>query len=115
MPIYPHIIRLRQPWQRTMQDDGVRYQRRFNCPTGLDQREQVWLVVRGLSAGAHLSCNGNNLIHGTADHELVEADITERLQPSNLLSIDLPGPADSAHSDLPAEVQLEIRLGPASN
>jgi hypothetical protein len=107
MPIYPHRIRLRGPWERDERADGVRLRRRFNRPTDLDPHEQVWLVARCPVAfrGAKL----NDVPLPAAGQE-AEWDITPRLADHNLLAFDLD--ADVAR-DLPpgppGEIYLEIR------
>lgn len=118
---YPHIFRLRGPWQYTPlarfdfgplpppgrvelpTDWGatlgnefqgrVRYERSFNAPSNLDPHERVWLVIDGADARADVSLNGQSL--GTvAGYALSsEWDITEKIGPRNTLSIEveLPG------------------------
>jgi hypothetical protein len=107
--MYPHVIRLREPWSHFPIEDGERYERAFNCPTGLDDREQVWLVVEGLSQEADVSCNRQRLGYG----KKVECDITAVLALRNVLQIDLPVAKSEDTVSPPGEVRLEIRLGPA--
>lgn len=112
---YPHIIRLRGPWQytplsrldfgplpppgrvevptdwgATLGDEfrgRVRYERGFASPSKLDPHERVWLVIGGADARADVGLNGQPL--GTVEGYAVssEWDITERIGPRNALSI----------------------------
>ena len=112
---YPHVIRLRGPWQYTPLarfDDGtlpppgrvelptdwgatlgdgfrgrVRYERSFNSPSNLDPHERVWLVIGGADARADVGLNGQPL--GTVEGYALssEWDITAIIGPRNALSI----------------------------
>ena len=114
---YPHVIRLRGPWQyrpltrfdlgplpppgrvelptdwgATLGDEfrgRVRYERSFNPPTHLDPHERVWLVIEGAGARADVSLNGHPL--GTVEGYALasEWDITEGIGRRNVLSIDV--------------------------
>ncbi len=114
---YPHLIRLRGPWQYSPLvcfGDGplpppggvelptdwgatlgecfrgrVRYERNFNSPTNLDPHERVWLVIDGADARADVSLNGDPL--GAVEGYALSAewDITEKLGPRNTLSIEV--------------------------
>ena len=54
----PHIIRLREPWERERLDNGtVRLTRRFHRPTGLDAKSRVWLVVEHVEGEAEVGLN----------------------------------------------------------
>ena len=58
----PHVIRLREPWEReSLPDGGVRYRRFFNLPTGLTNDTTVTLVCDGLPAKAAVTLNGAKL------------------------------------------------------
>jgi hypothetical protein len=77
----PHIIRLRGPWEQEPQPSGqVRYARRFNCPTGLEGGDRVWLAIE--FEQGEISLNGQPL--GAAGGRF---DITPLLQPANRLLI----------------------------
>ena len=99
---YPHRIRLRDPWQREpLPSGGTRYRRGFQCPTGLDSQERVWLVIEGGTPYA-VSLNGEPLQAFAASDRIVAYEITARLRPRNELQIDQAGEL--------GEVRLEIRL-----
>ncbi len=109
--MYPHVIRLREPWQRYIIPGGVRHQRGFNSPTGLDDREQVWLVVEEVSHAAVVFCNGQSLGH-VAPGECGEFSIKELLSPRNEVKIEMQT-AKQEQTDASVDgVCLEIRLGP---
>ncbi|HJT35787.1 MAG TPA: hypothetical protein VJ783_27410 [Pirellulales bacterium] len=122
---YPHVIRLRGPWQYTPlirfgegplpapgrvelpTDWGatlgekfrgrVRYERSFNSPSNLDPHERVWLIVDGADARADVHLNGQSL--GTIEGYALSAewDITEIIGSRNLLGLDVEQPnTDSA-------------------
>ena len=67
----------------------ARYTRRFNCPTNLDPRERVWLVLEGVDHEASLRLNDRPLgtMRGTANVHRV--DMTALLAPHNRLTIDV--------------------------
>ena len=147
-----HIIRLRGPWQRTvgsetsslethstesvkLPDDwqtqlgndfcgSVRYQRHFNCPTGLDATTVVELVFRGspLLRGVMLGEQPVDVATSSSPPSDSQSDpaplqkfrfaIHDRLQPRNALWIlfSIPAPRNSVPMPqiLLDEVQLEI-------
>ncbi|HEX7447054.1 MAG TPA: hypothetical protein VF306_05890 [Pirellulales bacterium] len=114
---YPHVIRLRGPWQytplaacgdrrlpppgrielpadwgATLGDDfrgRVRYERSFNSPTNLDPHERVWLVIDGADPRADVYLNRQSL--GTVEGYALSAewDISERIGPRNTLSLEI--------------------------
>src|SRR5438046_6261722 len=78
-PSSPHVIRLREPWERERLENGtVRLTRRFHRPTGLDAKSRVWLVVEDVDGVAEIGLNerllgravcsqiGSELVVGTA-------------------------------------------------
>ena len=111
--MYPHVIRLRNPWDRTVCDDGALHSRRFNSPTGLDVREQVWVVVEGLQLAARIACNGNEVGQVTDGNESGEFNITGCLKSRNDLQIKVAGGDHAQEQAVFDSVRLEIRLGPA--
>lgn len=116
----PHIIRLREPWERQPLGDGtVRYTRRFHRPTGLDARSRVWLVVEGVEGDAEVALNERVLARAISDQAAKEVvgtahptrfEITELLRPENVVSIAIrqsPATKDR-HTDGFGSVRLEI-------
>ena len=94
----PHVIRLRDPWQcepipreaRELGDPpAVRCTRRFNTPTNLDEDERVWLRCDAVDTRARFELNGHSL--GTIDGHRPQPrlDLTDHLQPRNLLVIEV--------------------------
>lgn len=127
---YPHVIRLRGPWelmaagqpgstvqlvqvpsswQTSLGADFVgraRYTRYFNMPTGLEQQERVWLCCAGVTSRGSVSLNGQRLSE-IVDQQPWECDITQSLAPRNELAIEVE--ADAPGGGLTGEVRLEIR------
>ena len=91
------------------------YRRSFNPPTGLDKREQVWLVVERLSEGATVSFNDAELGRVLAPGTVAEFEITTRLAVRNQIVIELPSAGPINEDELPFDTRLEIRLAPAAN
>ena len=108
-----HIIRLRGPWQFQVGNDvetvrlphkpsgdlhgPLRYTRGFHTPEGLEDLEQVWLVVEPLPAGAMVQLNGHAL-------SLPRSEITRILAPFNQLEIVIPQPSDGLHDGICLEI-----------
>jgi hypothetical protein len=123
----PEIARIKVPadWSDTLGPTfrgRVGYSRRFNRPTNLEPYDRVWLVVEGVDARGRVALDGHGL--GTIDGYALPAewDITEFLQPSGVIHIDVelpptgvghPPPARPGRESLPGgligEVRLEIR------
>lgn len=92
-----HRIQLRQPWSIESQAGGIVLRRTFHTPTGLSDRNQVWLVIQGLGPNLMVSVNDTELIgfsNGPEDgkeKDLWRADITSLLKPDrNRVLIHLP-------------------------
>ena len=148
----PHVIRLRGPWLlEPLTRDGAeselpaggkvpvpgdwrellgadffgcaRYTRRFNCPTNLEAGERVWLVLDGVDHQAGVNLNGHALGVARGYQSAVRFDLTELLEPHNVLAIDVSLPAAVYHDSslrpgregqpggLIGEVRLEIGPG----
>jgi len=98
-----HTIRLRDPWQHApIQAGGMRWTRAFHRPTGLTERETVWLVVSGETSGVRL---GGQLLTASGAGPGSHYDITARLADHNRLTVEVP----QADVKRPFEVCLEIR------
>jgi hypothetical protein len=94
-----HTIRLRAAW---LGDPATgRCTRRFNRPTGLDGGDRVWLAcdVQPLAEAGEVAATLNG--HAVA---LPRCDVTELLEPSNLLELA----SAAALTELLASVRLEI-------
>jgi hypothetical protein len=103
--MYPHRIRLRDPWQHEPRRDApgcARSRRRFGYPGRIDPHERVWLVLQGVGGPAEVSLNGVEL--GRVEDE-AEFEVTAYLRPRN--EVVLAGPGDGGVSF--AEVALEVR------
>ena len=88
----PHLIRLREPWEREPLDEGaVRFTRRFHRPTGLDESSRVWLVIDTAGSSAAVTLNDRPLRRFNDCPSRFE--ITAELVPQNVLIIDVSPPA----------------------
>ena len=119
----PHVIRLREPWERQRLADGsLRLTRRFHRPTGLDEKSRVWLVVEKLQGPAEIALNDRVLGplaasetpghdgRSTAHHARFE--ITELLRPENVISIVATAlPDKKAPAGISGSMRLEIDEG----
>lgn len=85
----------------------VRYCRTFHQPTGLEEGQQVWLVIDGATSTAKVSLNDNPLAAcGLAGNRY---EIRHLLLPTSELIIDVTHPLEaSGVGGLTGEVRLEI-------
>jgi hypothetical protein len=111
-----HRIHLRRAWQREPADSGrVRWRRRFNRPTGLGPREQVWLVLEGFRPPVDVLLNQHPLGSLPPAKSTTRFDVTSLLELRNELCLDTRETEASAGAgtrdqpDPPGEVCLEIR------
>jgi hypothetical protein len=110
-----HTIRLRGRWQAESIGESIVYRRSFHQPTGLEDGEQVVLAVSMPSSSVRVALNGQLL--GNVVESPQRFDVTDSLQPFNLLEINVKQPqvdalSPSAHDkDLQREVWLEIGFG----
>ena len=120
-----HVIRLRGPWQRCRQDGSQParidvpetsdqqpgqqgtfwYRRHFHLPSGLDSRSRVYLRIDGWQG--LLETASINQIPLSVEHLRTGADLTESLQQSNQISLQLAGLAGQTPR-LDGEVKLVI-------
>ena len=97
-----HIIHLRDPWQcERASEGGVRWSRAFHRPTGLTERETVWLVITDKSAVIEL--NGH-VLAAAEGVPVGRYDITDRLLARNHLVIQVPHPSDVRTFDVAMEI-----------
>jgi hypothetical protein len=89
----PHTIRLQGPWQcETLAGGLVRYGRSFHCPTGLTPGHRVWLAIGDSPQLAQVQLNDLPLNGADDAGELRRLEITGRLLPRNVVSIDVLAP-----------------------
>ncbi len=82
-----HVIRLRAPWESSLQGTRRILRRHFHSPTGLTPQSRVLLVLRDL-LGAQVSLNDQPL----SSQSEGRFEISALLQPRNLLAIELESP-----------------------
>jgi hypothetical protein len=112
--IYPHVMRLREPWRRSGHDGRIRHQRNFNWPAALDDREQLWLVVESVIGSAEFKCN-DALLGEKAEHcPQAEFEITSLISDRNEITIDVTMSGEQDATPLFGAVRLEVRLAPAT-
>lgn len=104
----PHIIRLREPWDREpLPGGGLRFRRRFNAPTGLRSTTTVTIVCDSPAAATTVWLNDAVLGDHAAADGTWSHGVTAELLSRNELVIDVEG---LAATELPwREVRLEIR------
>ena len=124
-----HTIRLRRPWLRAAGQGSaaetvdvpdatpvaspageVIYERNFNCPTGLEAADRVWLAVDQLRGSAVVIVLNGTVLADAAIDSLDfpwRADVTEQLASSNKVAIRLKPEANSIAS-IDGEVSLRI-------
>jgi hypothetical protein len=107
--LYPHCIRLREPWTREPRDDGgLRLKRGFHRPT-ISGGERVWLVCEGPTCAASVMLDDRPLGDIVAGRTFWSHDVTELLVERHALTFDVT--SSSTGDSLPwREVRLEIRL-----
>ena len=125
--IYPHVIRLRKAWkQEPARAGSLLWQRKFNRPSGLDVREQVWLVIdpakplangelRAISLNGHLLELPASREAGETSQERLQWNITPLLVDHNVVTLDLVSRDGVAPAILEEGVALEIRLAPVED
>jgi hypothetical protein len=88
----------------------VLLRRRFHWPTRLMPRERVWLVLDEVCGSAQVWLNDQSLGDVEARAAPWEADITELLEPTNVLIAEVShsGPTGEM-GGLTGEVRLEVR------
>jgi hypothetical protein len=106
--LYPHRIRLREPWEREpLAGGGLRYRRYFNAPT-IVAGEAVWIVCETIVAVAAVSLNDAPLGNVAMTDSVWEHEVTPLVVTRNSLTFDFA--AAPAGDNLPwTEVRLEIR------
>lgn len=106
--MYPHRIRLRGPWQGTVEGDEPRrltvpccltdwglanapilLSRRFGYPGRIDAQERVWLTLAEVAGTASIKLNGQFL--GEVHDAPFESDVTALLGPRNQVEIQMRG------------------------
>jgi hypothetical protein len=128
--MYPHVIRLRKPWDVTLQSPGGGVAaiglRHFNRPSGLSVGEAVWLVFRHAKLPLRAWLNDQPLTLVSTAESTYEVEITASIAASNQLrleflasteDVELCVSVEKSKSDLPRrwleEVTLEIRSADA--
>ena len=110
-----HTIRLRHPWRYELLSGRIRFNRRFNRPTGIHGGADVDLVIDGPGALGQVYLNGVRLGETAAKGGVVRFRINEILQLNNELRVELeqldsgeiPSTDESREKTL-GDVRLEI-------
>jgi hypothetical protein len=111
-----HSFRLRDPWQCEATEGGVRWSRVFHRPTGLEEDDELWLVVSGLPLSAQVAVNGHCPPRGRESLATIGAE-TNASAPVDKDSQPLPAsPHEYRVTHLLRDAnQVEILLPPASS
>jgi hypothetical protein len=131
---YPHLIRLRGPWQivcvdgdaqeaklpcdldQFLRSNGttqLRLIRRFGLPTNLEPDERIELVIETARLSARVHLNDEDIGEIDSQSSTTRLDVTDRLQSRNELVIDVLTPTnpDTPNPRVQVEsVRLEITL-----
>ena len=103
-----HVIRLRSRWKQRIARDTLTLARSFNCPTGLDGTQQVWIVIDQLPASGMALLNDKPL-GPLVPKKANEFEVTMLLIPRNEVCLELRNlPGDEPLTE-PTAVRLEIR------
>jgi hypothetical protein len=110
----PATIIVPTRWDAALGPDfngAVRWTRRFHRPTGLSAGDRVWLALDLEPIPTCVELNNHRLWSSAlgADPLPRRLDITDRLLPSNLLSLDASNPPDTPPAEL-RWVALEIEV-----
>lgn len=122
-PPLPGRVRIPADWGNSLGMDfrgRVRYTRPFHCPTGLQDKERVSLVIECLDAYGQVWLNDESLGNVDAKNLPFRTEITAQLQPRNFLTVEVELPMIDADSDplarpagrdkLPGGLIGEVRL-----
>lgn len=105
-------VRMPASWQSAFGNTSgrIRFTRRFQRPTNLDDNERVHIAFDGIGGQAVIAVNGLELGNLADTSETVSFDITSQLKPSNELTVELTfaGGSSSASGGLFAPVAVEI-------
>jgi hypothetical protein len=102
--VYPHRIRLRDPWQReTLEGGRARWSRRFGYPGRIDDFERVWLTFAG-SGSAAIRLNEQPL--GSTAGGDIEFEVTALLRQRNEVVVETAVTTDGMPWE---EAALEVR------
>ena len=90
------------------------FRRRFQRPTNLDDNERVHIAFDGIGGRADVAVNGHPLGSLKNNTETVSFDMTDLLEPSNELTVDLiiSWGEDQKPGGLYEPVAIEIHIAP---
>ena len=106
-----HRIRLREPWRSGRISGATRYRRHFHCPSGIDQRTEVVLVVQSFTSDAIVHLNGARLGETDALAGPAHFSVKPWLKLHNEIWIDVQDAAEcnpSTPPEIPFDVHLEM-------
>jgi beta-galactosidase/beta-glucuronidase len=107
-------VRMPSSWQSAFGDTYgcIRFSRRFQRPTNLDDNERVHVAFDGIGGRAEVSLNGQVIGRLSNTPETTSFDITAMLKVSNELSVELLFASDDSPSPggLHKPVAIEIHL-----
>ncbi|VAX36276.1 hypothetical protein MNBD_PLANCTO02-329 [hydrothermal vent metagenome] len=100
-------------WQNLFgEKEGIaQFERRFQPPTNLEPNEQIAIVFDGIGGSGTVALNGQSLGKIETSEKIQRFDITNYLQPSNLLLVEITCDCDfsfNAPAGLYETVAIEI-------
>jgi hypothetical protein len=101
-----HSIRLREPWDRELTEELVRWRRSFHAPTGLESDDDLWLMIADLPPAAIVGVNGT-VLSRTIDGAHSRFDLTPVLAEKNRVAIEVPC---ATGCEAPAAFPYDVRL-----
>ncbi len=84
-------VQMPMSWQKLFgEKEGIaQFERRFQSPTNLESHERVAIVFIGMRGSGTVTLNSQSLGKIETSEKIQRFDITNRLQLSNLLSIEM--------------------------
>lgn len=107
-------VKMPTSWQSAFgQKSGcIRFSRRFQRPTNLDDNERVHIAFDGIGGYAVIAINNEEIGRLSDSDETNSFDITEKLKPSNELTVELTFSPDEQRATgglyLPVAIEIHV-------
>lgn len=84
-------VRMPSSWQSAFGSSSgrIRFRRRFQKPTNLDDNERVHMAFDGIGGSAVIAVNGRKIAEVENIESTVSYDVTRLLDPSNEVSVEI--------------------------
>lgn len=107
-------VKMPTSWQSAFRQKSgcIRFSRRFQRPTNLDDNERVHIAFDGIGGHAIIAINNEEIGRLSDSNDTNSFDITEKLKPSNELTVELTFSPDKqrAPGGLHLPVAIEIHV-----